>query len=746
MSGNGVVNEVGAMGSSGANGPLSGLRVLALGGMADRPLCRFLATLGAQVRTVALDADGTAAALADADFLVDPWGLQMLADRGLPRARIESLNPALVHVSVSVFGSGNARSRWQGAELVASAMGGALRLTGEPDRAPVKEALDACTFHAEMAAAAGAMAAHYARGVHGQGQHVDVSIQEVAFSRNVNGVLVWQFDRRKLHRVGGALNYGRATVRCIWPLADGWCFHTLMTGRFGAPANQALSDWMDETGQDNPLRGVDWLRYNRSTLPAETRAVWEQAIAAFFKTRTRADIRSEGRRRGINACVVESPADVLADPHLEARAFWQDRDGLRQPSRFARLVEGPVAGAGGDMTRSSSTPASSAGHAAAAGRGGPLAGVRILDFSWALVGSITTKVLGDLGADVIKVETRTRPCLSRLDVQVAASRADDFDDKPWFAHLNTSKRSLAIDLKRPESREVIGPLLGWADAVMENFSPGTMDKLGLGYAQLSQRHPSLVMASGSVYGQTGPLAGEWGVDGTGGALSGRTWMTGWDDRDPLVPGAVPYGDVIVPYVLAACIAAALARRRKTGQGCHIDASMYEICVQQMRTAILGAQQGSPPRRLGNADPAVLHQDVYPARGADRWVAISVFDESQRATLARLAGGPVAEWTRNQDERALVEQLQAAGIAAGVVQDIEDLVELDTPLRERGALVMLPHPKLGEFGHVRTPISFSRDVPQPYRAPGLGEHNAEVLRIAGLDAARHSALEAAGVFK
>jgi crotonobetainyl-CoA:carnitine CoA-transferase CaiB-like acyl-CoA transferase len=354
-------------------------------------------------------------------------------------------------------------------------MGGALRLTGEPDRAPVKEALDACTFHAEMAAAAGAMAAHYARGAHGQGQHVDVSIQEVAFSRNVNGALVWNFDRRKLHRVGGALNYGRATVRCIWPLADGWCFHTLMTGRFGAPANQGLSDWMDEAGLDNPLRGVDWLRYNRSTLEPATRAIWEKAIAAFFKTRTRADIRGEGRRRGINACVIESPVDVLGDPHLVAREFWVERGGIREPTRFARLVRGaPSAVLAASAAGSAQKPASTPGT-----RGGPLAGVRILDFSWALVGSITTKILGDLGADVIKVETRTRPCLSRLDVQVSVSRADDFDDKPWFAHLNTSKRSLAIDLKRPESREVINPLLGWADAVMENFSPGTMDKLGL---------------------------------------------------------------------------------------------------------------------------------------------------------------------------------------------------------------------------------------------------------------------------
>jgi crotonobetainyl-CoA:carnitine CoA-transferase CaiB-like acyl-CoA transferase len=699
--------------------------------MADRPLCRFMASLGAEVH--AGDADEVS--LKAADFLVDSWGLERLADRGISREWIAQHNPALVHVSVSPFGSGNERSRWLGGELVASAMGGALRLTGEPDRPPVKEALDACTFHAEMVAAAGAMAAHYARDRHGRGQHVDVSIQEVAFSRNVNGVLVWQFDRRKLHRVGGALNYGRATVRCIWPLADGWCFHTLMTGRFGAPANRALSDWMDEAGLDNPLRGVDWLRYNRSTLDPVTRGIWESAIAAFFRTRTGEQIRTEGRRRGINACVVESPEGVLSDPHLIAREFWMRRNGLREPGRFARLVDGPA----------QPTPAREDDHTP---RSGPLAGVRILDFSWALVGSITTKVLGDLGADVIKVETRTRPCLSRLDVQVAASRADDLDDKPWFAHLNTSKRSLAIDLKQSGARAVIDPLLGWADAVVENFSPGTMDKLGLGFTQLSQRHASIVMASGSVYGQTGPLAGEWGVDGTGGALSGRTWMTGWPDRDPIVPGAVPYGDVIVPYVMAACIAAALAQRREQGRGCHIDASMYEICVQQMRAALTAAQRGAPLHRMGNADATVLQQDVYPARGEDRWVAICVVDTAQQEQLRKLAGGrPIADWTAEQDERQLVAQLQAMGIAAGMVQDIEDLTEADAPLRARGALMTLPHPKLGAFGHVRTPVSFSLDAPQPYRAPAMGEHNAQIIReVAGLDATRLAELESAGVLK
>jgi crotonobetainyl-CoA:carnitine CoA-transferase CaiB-like acyl-CoA transferase len=349
---------------------------------------------------------------------------------------------------------------------------------------------------------------------------------------------------------------------------------------------------------------------------------------------------------------------------------------------------------------------------------------------------------------VIKVESRSRPCLSRLDVQVGASRADDFDDKPWFAHLNTSKRSLTLDLKRPESSELVTPLLDWADVVVENFSPGTMARLGLDYSTLSAAHPGLVMASGSVYGQTGPLARDWGVDGTGGALSGRTFLTGWHDRDPVVPGAVPYGDVIVPYVIAAAVIAGLAYRLRGGRGCHIDAAMYEICVQQMAAAIESAQRGPPPVRSGNADPAVCMQDVFPVRGDDRWVAISAVDAADLGRLQSLADGrPIADWTAEQDAAELVALLQREGIAAGVVQDIEDLVEQDAPLRARGALIDLPHVKLGTFGHVRTPISFSDSTVTPYRAPALGEHTREIaLTVAGLSPARLAALDDDGVLK
>ena len=727
---------------------LAGHRVAVLGTMADRPLARFLASLGAEL----------GGGIDGASFVIDDLGLEALAGVAVP--------DSAVHVSVTPFGSGGPRSGWKGGELVASAMGGALRVTGEPGLPPVKEALDACTFHADMVAASGALAAHYARGSHGRNQHMNVAIQQVAFSRNFNGVLVWQFDRKKLVRVGGALAYGKATVRAIWRLADGWCFHSLMTGRLGAPANQGLSDWMDAAGLPNPLHGTDWLSYNRSTLPAETRAVWEAAIAAFFLTRTKHDIATEGHRRGINACVANEPADVLADPHLAARGLFDTADGL--PQRFASFRAGmgsagdkpvphPLAGGarGGPVSQPGGslaaidpppTPPASGRGEGSVFRPGPLSGVKVLDFAWALVGSITTKTLGDLGADVVKIETRTRPDLARLDVQVSASQQGNWDDKPWFAHLNSSKRSLALDMKKPEARELLNPLIDWADVVVENFSPGTMKKLGLDYDSLVQRNPGLIMVSGSVFGQTGPMAQEWGVDGTGGALSGRTFLTGYPDRDPVIPGAVPYGDVIVPYVMAGCVAAALQHRRETGQGCHIDASMYEICVQQMRASLAAARRGERPQRSGNADAAVLMQDVFPALGDDRWVAISLFAEEERTKLTAITGPDIAAWTAARADHAIAAQLQAAGIACGVVQDCEDMIEHDPQLAARGALVTLPHPLLGPFGHIATPIRFSRDAFQPYRAPGMGEHAAEIARsLCGLSEARIAELEAAGVF-
>ena len=731
---------------------LHGHRVLALDVAAEGALARFLASLGADI--VKVTSDNLHEHISGASFLIEHLGLAKLAEKGFARTDFEQVEPRLIHVSITTFGSDGPCAKWEGSELIASAASGNLRLTGDTDRAPVKEALNACSFHAEMVAAAGALTAHYERGGSGLGQHIDVSIQEVALSRQINSITVWQFDRKKMHRVGGAINYGKAIVRCIWPLSDGWCFHSLMTGRFGAPANQALSDWIDDAGLPNPLRNTDWLKYNRATLDSAVRAEWEKTMEAFFRTRTRREIGEEGRRRGINATVLTAPGDVPAEPHLESRGFWREESGVRIPSRFLEIHISEKTAETKPVDRSAINPSQ---NKIRGNRKGPLADIKVLDFSWALVGSITTKTLGDLGADIIKVESGTRPCLSRIDVQVSASKTGNLDDKPMFAHLNSSKFSLALDMKKPESREVLNPLIQWADVVVENFSPGTMAKLGLDYETLHKINPNLVMVSGSVYGQTGPFAREWGIDGTGAALSGRTYMTGWPDRDPVIPAA-PFGDVIVPYAMAATVAAALQHRRETGCGAYIDASMYEICVQQMYDAILDAQRGKKTQRMGNSDPALFHQGVYPALGEDRWVAISIKTEENWQRLRELAFLPpagtaherdavISAWTSNKPDKSLVTQMQKAGIAAGVVQDMEDVLESDPQIAARRPLFSLEHPLLGNFGHIRTPICFSRSDVEMFRAPNMGEHSKIIAEsIAGLPESRVAELESIGVFK
>ncbi len=369
-------------------------------------------------------------------------GLDVLADAGLTRRDIEARNPALVHVSVtrlrqrrSAFALARRRTGGlrDGRRAAADRRAGSAAGEGSPRRLHLP-----CGDGGGSRRDGGALLARR----HGHGQHVDVSIQEVAFSRNVNGVLVWQFDRRKLHRVGGALNYGQATVRCIWPLADGWCFHTLMTGRFGAPANQGLSDWMDEAGARQSA--------------ARRRLAALQPLDAGC----RRPARTGKRRSPPSSGRAPAPRSAARVAGVASTPAWSNRPrmccriricrratsgsagcGLREPSRFARFARGRRA------VRPRGTSAAPLAPQRAPARLPACA-------SWISPGRWSDRspprCWATWAPDVIKVETRTRPCLSRLDVQVSASRADDFDDKPWFAHLNTSKRSLALDLKRPE--------------------------------------------------------------------------------------------------------------------------------------------------------------------------------------------------------------------------------------------------------------------------------------------------------
>ncbi len=296
--------------------PLQGHVVTALPGAESRALARLLETFGADVQPCTLEALGRA--LTTASILVETMGLEQLASAGWDRRKLRATNPRLIHVSVTSFGSGGPRAHWRGGELIASAMGGVLRLTGtrigRPSRKPSMPAGFMRTWWLPRAHWPRTTSAERA----GAASSSMFPCRKWRFRGSVNSVLVWQFDRRKLSRVGGALNYGLATVRCIWPLADGWCFHTLMTGRFGAPANRALSDWIDEEGMhESPARRrLDVLQ------PLDTGGA-DRACGSMQSRHFSAHARSrispqEGHRRGNHATVIAEPADVLADTHLRS--------------------------------------------------------------------------------------------------------------------------------------------------------------------------------------------------------------------------------------------------------------------------------------------------------------------------------------------------------------------------------------------------------------------------------------------
>jgi crotonobetainyl-CoA:carnitine CoA-transferase CaiB-like acyl-CoA transferase len=381
-----------------------------------------------------------------------------------------------------------------------------------------------------------------------------------------------------------------------------------------------------------------------------------------------------------------------------------------------------------------------------------LDGVKILDFTWAIAGSMTTKQFADHGAAVVRIESRTRPDLTRFERLSSGSSENNPDDKPWFCDINSSKYSLTINLKHPGARRVIMRLVDWCDIVAENFTPGTMKKLGYDYETLKAHKPDLIMLSSSVFGQTGPFAETWGIDGTGNALSGRLSASGWPDRAPTLPSASILGDIVQPYVNAAALTAALIARARTGHGQYIDSSMFEILVQHTApAAIEQAAKGADFARHGNRVAWAAPHGVFPCAGDERWLAIEVTSDDEWRALcaemgrASLAADPrfitlaqrkanedalereVAAWTHTQDPHHAMLKLQTAGVAAGAVQTAADIVDRDPQIGQRGALVTLPHPPLEPFGHQAPPYKFSRTPHTMRTAPNLGEHTRMVCR-------------------
>ncbi len=379
-----------------------------------------------------------------------------------------------------------------------------------------------------------------------------------------------------------------------------------------------------------------------------------------------------------------------------------------------------------------------------------LEGVKVADFCWALAGPLGTKILADHGAEVIKIEGR----VARIDNQrVTAPFKDDIpgeDRSSVFNPYNTGKKSVAINLSHPKGVELARKLVAWADVVTDNFAGGAMDRMGLGYEELKKVNPGIIMLSTCVQGQTGPHAGLPGFGPHLAALSGLRTITGWPDRTP--SDIEVYTDFITSHFVVPALLAALLYRRRTGKGQYIDASQYEMALQFLAPLILDKfVNNRVAGRMGNRHPDAAPHSAYRCRGNDRWCAISVFTEDEWANFRKVIGNPawanhdkfqslagrkdneeelnslVDSWTMGHTAEEVMELMQAAGVAAGVLKTVEDLIEHDPQLAHRHHYWKLDHPEIGEYVAPGPPFRLSKTPAEVHRAPLLGEHNEYVLK-------------------
>lgn len=393
---------------------------------------------------------------------------------------------------------------------------------------------------------------------------------------------------------------------------------------------------------------------------------------------------------------------------------------------------------------------------------GPLSGIRVLELGQVIAGPFCGQLLGDLGADVIKVEP---PGVG--DVLRQWGRTDTDGDSLWWRVTGRNKKSVTVDLRRPEGQELVRGLAAETDILVENFRPGTMERWGLGYDELAGQNPGLIMVRISGFGQDGPYAKRAGYAAIGEAMGGLRALTGYPDRPPIRVG-LSIGDSLTGMMGALGALAALEARRRTGRGQVIDAAIYESVLAVTEALVPEYQVAGKVRaRTGATLPGVAPSNVYPT--ADGQVLIAANQDSVFRRLADAMGAPelmtdarfrdhrsrgahmdeldslIAEWTSGHAATDLLKLLHESGVPAGLVYEPADMLE-DPHFQARQSLVRVQDPDHGE-------VVMQAVVPRLSATPGevrwagpqLGDHTDSVLReLLGLDDAALRELHRDGV--
>jgi crotonobetainyl-CoA:carnitine CoA-transferase CaiB-like acyl-CoA transferase len=723
--------------------------------------------------------------LADADILLNP-NLPALNERlELDWRTLTGRFPRLTVISTTFFGAESAYRDRRGGDLVATQMsvvgyGTPMQQVTDPvTQPPLRLAGRQADYVTGYTAAAAALCALLARkDDRAVGMHVDVSqwLAMAQMCRPEIGIYSHEAPEapyRKRLRIRK-----KTSIQYMFPCKDGWVSFALATNRHwrGTKRMMGNPEWA-ESEMFNTFEG----RLGNSD-------ALEALLTEWLSHFTREEVFKLAQAEHVPSFPVNSPAEVANNAQYAERHYFIDcphpaagrvrmpgapihfsrtpwrlrrpapclgehnaeilgqRLGLRpaEIEQIARKTATLVEDCAGNMH---SLPLEGGGPGKGLAKL-PFEGIRITDFGWIYALPYATAWLAALGADVIKIESSTRPDLVRF--LSGTDGVTSINRSGIFNAINFSKRSINLNLSHPKAREIAIRLVGKSDVVTENFTARTMRNLGLAYDDLHRIRPDLIMLSGTSLGQTGPYADTVGWGPTNQAFAGTSHLTGYSDGFPCAGGGT-WPDFAVGVAMVFALTAALYHRSRTGQGQYIDVSMCEVVTSMMPEALLdyfmnGVERGP----IGNRDPEMAPHGVFPAKGTDRWLEIAVPNDTEFGILCEALGVPgmardpryassaarlvnvsqlereIAELTRQFERDELASMLVERKLCAGPVYNAFDLVN-DSAFAQSGIMVNLHHKECGERPTPTLPVRFSQLDPRYKAAPLAGEHTDEILR-------------------
>jgi len=754
---------------------LSGVRVLDRTAGIAGPYCtKLLADAGADVVKVErrggdpLRTQGTGAlfeflnsskrSITDDDALLGAADV-VVSDEPFDTAQLRRADPALVTVTITPFGLGGPWAARPWTEFTLQAACGSIGQRGFPERPPLAAGGRIGEWVTGTYAALAALGALHEARRSGHGEDVDIAMLDcmavtmVTYPSVFASFLGWP----PLSGTGRTVQ-----IPSIEPSRDGYVVFT-------ANSAQQFQDFLvlmerPDLLEDHELAQVAKRFARRDEFLA--------AVRAHTRSRTSEELLEEASVFRIPAAPVLDAPGVLAFEHFAERSVFARAPSGRfaQPrvpyriTGFAARPFGPAPAVGADD--GAVTWGARRGHRAQPGGTWrlPLDGVRVVDLTAWWAGPSATNVLAALGADVIKVESVTRPDQMRLSSTRRPPDEAWWEWGPIFHAANLSKRDVTLDLGAPDGLDLLRRLVGTADVLVENFTPRVMDHFGLDEESLRAANPRLITVRMPAFGLDGPWRDRTGFAQTMEAVSGLAWRTGFEDDLPtLVLGAC---DPLAGAHAVFATLLALEARRRTGEGMLVESVMVESALNVAAEALVEYGAGGPVLgRMGNRGPDAAPQGVYPCAGTDTWVAVAVQSEAQWEALVGVLGSPawtddaelstaagrrarhdlvdehLGSWTSARQAAEAAERFSAAGVPAEVVIAARDVVH-NPQVRARGLFETEDHPVTGRHLVPTLPFHYTR-VAHWLRAasPCLGQHNDEVLAGIGVDEAERDDLRA-----